>query len=74
MIELGFISNRVDNELFDTRLGEYAQAIVKGISDAFGITPMLYRVQAGAFRNRENAENLLRRVQVIQPDAFIVRS
>ena len=37
------------------------------------IAPM-YRVQIGAFRNREYAEELLRIVRVDFPDAFIKES
>jgi N-acetylmuramoyl-L-alanine amidase len=39
LIELGFISNAKDNELFDTNLGAYAAAIAAGIMEAFSIQP-----------------------------------
>lgn len=35
LIEFGFISNKEDNELFDEKTDEYAQAIAKGISSTF---------------------------------------
>lgn len=56
---------------------EIAEAICKGVCDYFGVpyvepTPdKLYRVQVGAFRNRENAERLLKNLKVDYPDAFI---
>ncbi|MCL2068418.1 MAG: N-acetylmuramoyl-L-alanine amidase [Oscillospiraceae bacterium] len=79
MIEPGFLSNARDNELFDTKLDDYAQAITKGICGALGI-PLtepageLFRVQVGAFKNRDNAENFLRTVQASWPEAFIAKS
>jgi N-acetylmuramoyl-L-alanine amidase len=35
-VELGFISNARDNQLFDTKFEEYARAIVRGICDIYG--------------------------------------
>ena len=34
LIELGFISNRKDNQLLDENIDEYAKAIAKGIADS----------------------------------------
>ena len=31
LVELGFITNEKDNQLFDEKLGQYAEAIAKGI-------------------------------------------
>ncbi len=31
LVELGFITNEIDNQLFDEKLGQYAEAIAKGI-------------------------------------------
>lgn len=60
---------------------DIGEAIARGICDYFGVTfkerpkpatiNKLYRVQVGAFRNRENAERMLRILQVDYPDAFI---
>lgn len=37
LLEMGFIINEEDNRLFDTKLEEYAAAIVKGIMEYFGL-------------------------------------
>ena len=84
MVELGFISNARDNELFDTRFDEYAEAIAHGICQTFGlpyipegaVTPepnvQWYRVQVGAFSVRANAERFLENVRGMGLDAFLV--
>jgi N-acetylmuramoyl-L-alanine amidase len=73
LLELGFISNTKDNELFDIHFDAYATAISKGIVSALGedwktekpsfSTKMLYRVQVGAFENKGNAEAFLKYVK-----------
>lgn len=56
---------------------EIAEAICMGVCDYFALPYVetkpdkLYRVQVGAFRNRENAERLLKNLKVDYPDAFI---
>lgn len=56
---------------------DIAEAICKGVCDYFAVPYVepkpdkLYRVQVGAFRNRENAERLLKNLKVDYPDAFI---
>lgn len=56
---------------------EIAEAICKGVCGHFGVPYVepkhdkLYRVQVGAFRNRENAEHLLKNIKIDYPDAFI---
>ena len=56
---------------------EIAEAICKGVCDYFAVPYVepkpakLYRVQVGAFRNRENAERLLKNLKMDYPDAFI---
>lgn len=56
---------------------EIAEAICKGVCDYFAVPYVepkpakLYRVQVGAFRNRENAERLLKKIKIDYPDAFI---
>lgn len=80
LLELGFISNARDNELFDTHLDTYALAIVKGILAALGepykepgaTLDNLYRVQVGAFRSKENADNFLQTVRDMGLPAFLV--
>ena len=69
LIEMGFITNATDNQLYDTRFEQYAKAIAKGICKAAGTewnektasadqTDTVYRVQVGAFHSRQNAEQL----------------
>lgn len=70
LLELGFISNLQDNLVFDRNLTKNAEAIAGAIASYAGIKeppinpPIppsipelpLYRVQVGAFAQRENAE------------------
>lgn len=60
--------------LYD-RMGELADkvtAILGGEEAPVTYNPkVLYRVQIGAFKNKSNAENLLKKVKVDFPDAFI---
>jgi len=81
LLELGFISNTVDNELFDKYLDDYAEAIAKGILAALGEEwkdeselpeVPLYRVQIGAFALKENAEAFLETVRNMGLPAFII--
>ena len=65
LVEAGFINSDVDNELFDQQLQAIAQSIAAGIEE---IVPpegqkVLYRVQTGIFRNRQNADRMLYRLQ-----------
>ena len=80
LLELGFISNDKDNELFDHNLDENATAIARGILNALGVawkdpaeeTKPLYRVQVGAFSVKENAEAFLQTVRGMGLQAFLV--
>ena len=85
MIELGFISNAGDNRDYDAKLTQYAEAIVKGCCSWKGVayqapngeTPQgktLYRVQVGAFQNRENAQRMQQQLQEKGYPAFITQS
>ena len=62
LVEAGFINSEKDNQLFDEKFREIAQAIAGGIlgtlSDETVTEPILYRVQVGTFRKRQNADNL----------------
>lgn len=64
LIETGFINSDKDNEIYDTRFQEVAQAIADAIIDTVdnqgvGATNQNnYTVQVGAFRNRQLAGNL----------------
>ncbi len=64
LIEAGFINSDIDNEIFDNRFNEMAQAIADAIIDTLdnqGIQASDkagYSVQVGAFRNQQLAGNL----------------
>lgn len=63
LVEAGFINSDKDNQLFDEKLDEIARGIAEAIlgtlseEDVEG--PVYYRVQTGAFKNRENADRML---------------
>lgn len=63
LIEAGFLNNNQDNAMFDEKFDEIAQAIASAILGTLGeenVTgPTYYRVQAGAFQNRQYADQLL---------------
>ncbi len=63
LVEAGFINSDADNQLFDEKFDEIAQAIADGVSDtiATGRTSeqLYYRVQVGLYHNQEYAEHLL---------------
>ena len=63
LIETGFINSDADNALYDEKKDEIAQAIAGAIlgtlSEETIEAPLYYRVQTGAFRNRENADRML---------------
>lgn len=72
MIEAGFINSDIDNEIFDTKFQEMAQAIADAIIDTlndYGISANAvnnkteYRIQTGAFRNQKLADNLAMQLQ-----------
>lgn len=76
LLEVGFIDNPADNELFDREFDQIAQGIADAILDTLEIerasdTP-LYRVQAGAFRESGHAYDLLNRLLSEGFPAFIV--
>lgn len=108
LVEAGFIDNDEDNDLFDARFDEIANAIAMGIIETIGAgcnindnnftnnntngnmnntngnmnnnigvngndnTRRLYRVQVGAYRNREYADELLNELKDAGYPAFIV--
>jgi N-acetylmuramoyl-L-alanine amidase len=81
LVETGFVSNTQDNLLYDRNFDKYADAAVQGIIDVLG-TPakppppspgdVLYRVVAGSFRIKENADNMVKELQKLGYSAFIV--
>lgn len=75
LVEAGFIDSDKDNELFDTRFQEMAEAIATGIEDALdhptGGNRNTYTVQVGLFRNKVYADNLLLRLKRQGYPAFL---
>lgn len=63
LIETGFINSDQDNERFDERFQDIAQAIADGIMETIGTGQMplsgIYRVQIGLYRNFSNAQYAL---------------
>lgn len=60
LMELGFINNDVDNQMFDKRFDEMVDAIVQGVEKAIPLesSPKRYGVQVGLFRYESNAQYL----------------
>lgn len=84
LVETGFLNTDADNALFDGAFDETAQAIADGVLKTLGydveenpVPPqsqeVLYRIQTGAFRRREYAEELLYRLLEQNFPAYILR-
>ncbi len=62
LVEAGFINSTTDNRLFESKFDEIAQAIASAILGTLDMEEtqdaVLYRVQVGSFRKKENADNL----------------
>ena len=62
LIETGFLNSDEDNKLYDEKQNEIAEAIAGAIlgtlSEETIEAPVYYRVQTGAYRNRENADRM----------------
>ena len=67
LIETGFLNSDKDNQLYDEKNAEIAQAIAGAILGTLdqqqGEEPLYYRVQTGVFRKRENADRMLYMLQ-----------
>lgn len=84
LIEIGFIDNSEDNNLFDSKKNEIIKAISKAILTELGIVykeesvsnfsddKTLYRVMAGSFSNKENADKQVQKLKVAGFDARIM--
>lgn len=85
LVEMGFIDNTGDNNLFDAKRNEIMKALAKAILAQIGIdyvepsTPQqtaagqtLYRVMAGSYSVRENAENQVQKLKAAGFDATIM--
>lgn len=78
LVEVGFINSDTDNRLFDQNFDAIAEGIADGILDTLNseneTEENYYRVQVGAFRNRNYAENLLNELLEEEFPAFIEES
>lgn len=77
LVETGFINNDKDNELFDSEFDNIAQAIADGILETIRENQSvseheLYRVQVGAYRDRNYANRLVEQLQREGYPAFII--
>lgn len=73
LVEAGFINSDKDNALFDQNFWSIAQGIADGIEEAVGpaAPEVFYRVQTGLFRNRDNAERMLNRLESLGFPSFL---
>lgn len=80
IVECAFLDHKTDVQIVDTKAEQVAMgvAIAKGVLKTLGIAwkepvDKWYRVQVGAFKNKVNAENLLKKLKAEgYADAFIV--
>lgn len=82
LVEMGFIDNSKDNELFDNKRVEIINALAKAILEQIGIkyvpqesksvSTTLFRVMAGSYSNRNNAERQVHKLKVAGFDAVIM--
>ncbi|MCH3964539.1 MAG: N-acetylmuramoyl-L-alanine amidase [Clostridium sp.] len=85
LIEVGFIDNSADNNLFDAKRNEIIRAIAKAILSQLGISytekipakqistqKTVYRIMSGSFSSRENAEVQLKKLKAAGFDACIM--
>lgn len=85
LIEIGFIDNTADNNLFDAKRNEIIKELAKAILAQIGIDYVepssptqsvigqtLYRVMAGSYSLRENAENQVQKLKEAGFDAAIM--
>ena len=87
LIEVGFIDNKSDMAKINTKMDAIANAIVKALtgktvptqstsrsqSTSKSKSDGLYKVQTGAFKSKENAEELVRKLKSKGFDAHIVK-
>ncbi len=83
LMEIGFIDNTSDNKIFDNKFDEIVVGITKAILEQLGIkyvenskpstsSQTLYRVMAGSYAIRENAERQVERLRKAGFDATIM--
>ena len=85
LVEMGFIDNTGDNNLFDAKRNEIIKGLAKAILAQVGVDYIelseltqsankqtLYRVMAGSYAVRENAEKQVQRLKAAGFDATIM--
>ncbi|MBU5455245.1 N-acetylmuramoyl-L-alanine amidase [Caproiciproducens sp. MSJ-32] len=85
LVEIGFIDNTGDNNLFDSKRNEIIKALAKAILAQVGVDYIepsvstqpasgqtLYRVMAGSYKSRENAEKQVQKLKAAGFDAVIM--
>lgn len=76
LIETGFINSDKDNQIFDEKFeeiaGGIADAILGTLDEQKVEEPVYYRVQVGAFKNKENADRLLYQLLDQEYPAFVL--
>lgn len=77
LVEVGFIDSDKDNELFDSKFDEITAAIADGILATVELNQQqterfLYRVQVGAYRNKNSAYKLMEQLQREGYQGFII--
>lgn len=85
LVEIGFINNTEDNNLFDAKRNEIIKGLAKAILYELGIDYVeasteteettgqtLYRVMAGSYAIRENSENQVKKLNEAGFDATIM--
>lgn len=77
LLEVGFIDNTKDNELFDEKFEKIVEVITKAILDEVGLNfkvqeDILYRVMSGSYANKANAERQVEKLKSFGFDAIIM--
>lgn len=66
LVETGFIDNEKDNNIYDTKFNEMANAIADAIMETVAVTDSVeYYVQTGLFRNNRYANDLLNQLEYL---------
>lgn len=82
LVEMGFLDNSKDNQLFDSKKRQIIEALASAILQQLGIkytqeqskptVNTLYRVMAGSYANMENAEKQIQRLKVAGFEAVVM--
>ena len=77
IVECAFLDNKTDIKIIDTSAEQKAMgvAIAKGVLTTLGIkyqAPKVYKVQVGAYTEKANAENMVKKLKADGYDAVIV--